>query len=324
MAGLASAGISELAVPAPVAVVSELHCDALAIANDNLRAALEMARLRESFTKAGIALLFLKGSTVGAIAYKSPLLKSANDIDILVSEEDVSAAAKLLNEEEYLCVLPDVRGPCSELVKWHSLHKELVWTRTGSAPVELHSRAVDSSEIMPDLTPWSASQSVEICPGIALPTMRLDLLVPYLAVHGTSSAWFRLKWLADFAGVVSDVEGELLEQIYSDSKGLRARRALAHALLLTEEIFGPMLPESLLAKVRADWGVELLHRIAERQLLNEREPTERTLGTFSIHLAQALMNPGLGFALRDVHRQLRETARAGIPKPRKRTGAREQ
>ena len=325
VASLASAGISELALPAPVSIVGELHSDALAIADDNLRAALEMARLRDSFFNAGIALLFLKGSTVGAIAYKNPLLKSANDIDILVGKEDVPAAAKLLSEGKYLCILPDVHGSCPELVKWHSLHKELIWTRTGSTvPVELHSRAVDSSEVMAELTSSSASQSVEICPGIAVRTLRLDLLVPYLAVHGTSSAWFRLKWLADFAGVVSGLESQFLEEIYSESKALGARRALAHALLLTEEIFGPMLPESLLAKAGADPGVELLQRIAERQLFNEREPTDRPLGTFSIHLAQALMNPGLGFALRDVRRQLRETARTRIPKPRKRTGTCEQ
>ena len=82
----------------------------------------------------------------------------------------------------------------------------------------------------PSLDVHSPAQEVEIAPGIALPTLADEELFAYLAVHGASSAWFRLKWIADFAAILDARTGAEIERIYQKSQVLGAGRAAGQAL----------------------------------------------------------------------------------------------
>ena len=69
-------------MPAPID--ESLRLQASAIVEANLRIAAESARLFTLFQSAGLQLLFLKGLTLGALAYRAPFLKMGWDIDLLV------------------------------------------------------------------------------------------------------------------------------------------------------------------------------------------------------------------------------------------------
>src|SRR5215213_2901899 len=99
--GLASHALSmlDVALPAPVHVA--LAGDARSIADQGLRAALESARLAAAFHKAGVPLLFLKGLTIGKLAYGNPFVKMGCDIDLLVAPDDLSPATAVLAELGY-------------------------------------------------------------------------------------------------------------------------------------------------------------------------------------------------------------------------------
>jgi len=70
-----------------------LALDAQSIVATNLRIAREARALKTHFDEAGISLLFVKGLTLGALAYPNPPLKMGWDIDLLVAPEDLSQAA---------------------------------------------------------------------------------------------------------------------------------------------------------------------------------------------------------------------------------------
>src|SRR5215218_1661581 len=72
----------EIVLPAPVRIA--LAADARVVVDQGLRAARESARLSYAFNAAGIPLLFLKGLTLGKLAYGNPFLKMGWDIDVLV------------------------------------------------------------------------------------------------------------------------------------------------------------------------------------------------------------------------------------------------
>ena len=141
------------------------------------------------------------------------------------------------------------------------------------------------------------------------PTLAADELFAYLVVHGASSAWFRLKWITDFAALIHGVAAEELERLYLRSQELGAGRAAAQALLLADSIYGSLGEATALKRrLQRDFQNRWLWRIAFRQLagrLEPREPTSHFLGTAAIHYSQFLLLPGPGFKISEFVRQAR-------------------
>jgi hypothetical protein len=288
-------------VPGPVA--EALAADAASIGIANLRAALESKELLERFECAAIPLLFVKGLTVGALAYSNPTLKMGWDIDLLVRDDDLVQAADLLCERGYDRVVP-ARG---DLRTWHNRRKESVWTLAShDVHVELHTRLSDNPDLLSGLGADSPRQAVEVAPGIALPTLAKDQLFSYLTVHGASSAWFRLKWITDLAALLHGESADEVERLYDRSQQLGAGRAAAQALLLAERLYAIGIGDGLRGRLYADPVNRWLVSVAKEQLGSLREPTERFLGTASIHLSQLFLLPGWRFKASDTSRQLKD------------------
>jgi hypothetical protein len=293
---------------APPAILESLSRDAEAIAAANLRAAAESHALADDFEAAGLPMLFVKGLTGAAIAYRRPLLKMSWDIDLLVAPENVADAGQRLAARGYRQQLPP---PPAELERWHRGRKESVWTRADGLTVELHSRLADNPRLIPCITVDSPSEAVTVAPGIRLPTLARDELFAYLCVHGSSSAWFRLKWISDLAGLLHGQSGEMIERLYEWSQALGAERAAGQALLLADSLFGSLAETGLHATLAQDRATRRLAEAAHAQLADgPREPTSALLGTWRIHLTQFALKPGLGFKLSEFSRQSRDAAAA--------------
>lgn len=275
-----------------------LQADARAIAQQGLRLASDSVRLAQGFAGAGIRVLFLKGLTIGALAYGDPFVKMGWDIDILVDPADIGRAASLLQEMGFKLVVPE---RIQRLQGWHGSNKESVWKHRSGATVELHSRLADQPQLLPQLEVTSAQQSVAIGPASALPTLADEGLFAYLCVHGASSAWFRLKWLADLAGFLHGRDQSALTDLYEGAMQLGAGRAPAQALILAQWLFGTTVGEEL-ERVMATRTNRWLARTALAQMLRG-EPTERSLGTVPIHLTQFFLVPGVGYKVAELRRQ---------------------
>lgn len=300
--GLAWNALAQSADHLPTDTVEMLASEARAIAATNLAIAAECDKLQGAFRQAGAPLLFVKGLTVGALAYRSPMLKMGWDIDLLVDPRDLAAAAGLLTERGYSLQLPASPG---QLQSWHGWSKESVWAREGSFHVELHTRLADSLRLIPNIDVHSSRQMVEIAPGASLPTLAQDELFAYLAVHGSSSAWFRLKWISDFAALLHGRSAAEIERLYRRSQDLGAGRASGQALLLADALFGTLDPvQALRDQLQADRATRLLCRAASRMISNgTTDPTERPLGTLAIHWTQFLLQHGLAFKFSELGRQ---------------------
>jgi hypothetical protein len=305
--GLAWRALAASGVPMPAEVSDALSGDAAAIAATNLEAAAECDRLRGRFADAGLRLLFLKGLTLGALAYGNASSKSAVDVDVLVEAAELERTAELLGELGYRLVVP---GRSSGLRRWHAARKESLWRKSGPGlSVDLHTRLADNDRLIAVLGVDSPTQSVDIGNHISLSTLGDDELFAYLAVHGASSAWFRLKWISDFAAVASGREPARIDRLYRRSQALGAGRAAGQALLLADRLFGTLerLPQ-LGDELRSDRATVRLYRAALGQLAGHPEPVEPTstpFGTLTIHWTQFLLAPGAQFKLSELGRQLR-------------------
>jgi len=289
----------------PAAITEELRVQASAIIEANLRIAAESARLLDLFRSADLPLLFLKGLALGALAYRDPFLKMGWDIDLLVGEDRLLDAARLLRSAGYLAITPS--GDGEPLKRWHRGRKESVWHRAeGGFHLDLHTRLADHPAMLPNVGIGSPSQTVPITKGIELPTLAKDELFAYLTVHGASSAWFRLKWITDLAALLHGKDADEIERLYDRSQQLGAGRAAAQALLLADQFYAIGIGERLRDRLCADAVNRWLASVAEEQLEALREPTERFLGTASIHLSQLFLLHGWRFKASDAARQLKD------------------
>lgn len=296
---------------APVAVEQELKSDSTEIAVSNLRSALECRDLVSAFNEARIPLLFVKGLTLGALAYGDISLKSGVDIDLLVAPNDLADAAAILQRAGYRLSEPkiDWQIDFQRLESWHSARKESVWVdRRRMFQIDLHTRLSDNQRLIPSIGPGSPHDIVEVAPRILLPTLRTDELFAYLGVHGASSAWFRLKWITDFAALCERCGPQEVERLYRSAQKLCGGRTAAQALLLADSLYGTLRHlSSLREELETDWGNRWLFKAALKQLGGGREPIEPTghlFGTWRIHLTQLPLMPGLRFPASELRRQL--------------------
>lgn len=310
--GLVWNALRQAGATVPPEAAEPLRASAERIARQNLRLTAESLRLAARLEEAGIPHLFVKGVALGALIYGTVGPKMGWDIDLLVPLAEVEAAAAALEAAGYRLVLPSGLRARARLERFHRDWKESVWTSAdGALTVELHTRLSDNPMLLGGVGPESPARTVEVARGRFLPTLGDDELFAYLCVHGASSAWFRLKWIADVAALLAAAEPEEVERLYRRSQALGAGRASAQALLLCERLFGTTLPPALAAELRADRTNRWLLRVALRKLAGRTLATELhhvRFGTATIHLMQLGLLPGLRFKLGELRRQLASVA----------------
>jgi hypothetical protein len=310
--GLAWNALSDVEIPDDVR--ARLSGAASAIAAQNLEALAECRSLHDRFEAANVPLLFLKGLTLGALAYTNPLIKAAIDVDLLIDSKHLRNAADVLRNAQYDLVAPRHVPDDATLSAWHVSWKESVWGKDSPRlQIDLHTRTADNPRLIPSIGAHSPCQIVAVANEARLPTLADEELFAYLAVHGASSAWFRLKWISDFVGLVHDRSGDEIIHLYQRSQQLGAGRASGQALLLADELFGILkqIPD-LRHELERDRAIRRLYRAAVGLLSGDPgEPTDTPWGTFAIHWTQFLLLPGFGYKLFELKRQAGRIRTAG-------------
>lgn len=289
----------------PTDIAETLSAGASAIAAQNLELAGASIRLKRDFEKAKIPVLFVKGITLGQLAYHDISLKMGWDIDILVPPECLDGSAAILEKEGYRLFAPSPPIGRDRLADWHGVWKESIWRDPRGIHVELHTRLADNRALIPNIGCRSPRQDVEVH-GHALPTLQTDELFAYLCVHGASSGWFRLKWIADLAALINSYDGEEIERLFRASQQFGAGRAAAQALLLAAHLFDTKVSADLVRELRSDRINRWLFAGAMRKLTGRTVATELDrvrLGTASIHAMQLALLPGWKFKFSEIMRQ---------------------
>jgi len=305
--GIVAQTLSKNGISTPAPIAQAIRTDTVAICARNLRSAAETLRLLREFDDASMPILFVKGLTLSAIAYGDPFVKMSSDVDFLVEPNAIGGAADILASLGYRLIVPAVDPLSSALPKWHSRLKESVWENPSTGlVVELHTRLADNPALIPTIGMGSPRQWIQVGSIGAFPTLTTDDLFAYLCVHGASSAWFRLKWIADLAGLVHKCGVNETERLYRASQLKAAGRAPAQALLLADRLSLLPVPTLLREQLMRDKANRLLTAVALWELGQAREPTERPLGTAGIHLTQPFLLKGWQFKVSDLKRQVRD------------------
>jgi len=304
--GLVRAGLVQAAVELPDHVDQALSGRAATIAVKNLRLAAEELRLWQAFEKAGVDLLFVKGSTGALLAYGTLALKTAWDIDLLVSRTDSDRASALLAGLGYERAIPDPGLTPRAFRRWSMHSKEMLWINSAvDIAVELHLDLFDNRQLLSGVGMGSPRQMVRHG-ALRLSTLASEELFAYLCVHGTIHLWARLKWLADVAAFIGS-NGLDCDRLHRSSVALGAGRCGALALLLCNRFFGTHLPERLLAELRTDQALLVLERstlAAMWRCETHAEGTESASHMLNMMAALFLMKPGWRYAVAELRYRL--------------------
>jgi hypothetical protein len=224
-----------------------LQLSGLSILNDalrnNTRRSLFLMRelflLLEVLEARNVFAVAHKGPALAALLYGSPALRAYEDIDVLVSPRQASAAKKVLLDASWN---PDEKfSPAEERAYIRSGYEFSFRSPTGVLAeiqwgVAQHFYAVDF-----DLEQMlQHSTELEVA-GRDLRILAPEDLLLALAVHAAKHMFERLSWLIDIAALVSTVRLGW-EDVYRKSEVYGIRRILGVALTAAERVSGITLP----------------------------------------------------------------------------------
>lgn len=201
-------------------------------------------RLQDSLAAAGIRVVPFKGMVLGTLLYADPALRNQGDIDVLIAQADIGKASAILREQGFAPQFPYAGLDADRQALVRRIQKDLVFVRPAPAPqaVEMHWRLIHNPHLFtPDFEAlWSRSQPFVLGPRTVRTLSNEDSFI-YLCAHGSSTAWYRLKWLADLEPFLHRVALDW-PLVLERSQQLNCLKAVGLGLLLAERLLGVALP----------------------------------------------------------------------------------
>jgi hypothetical protein len=202
----------------------------------------ETIRVTRALDSAGVRNAVLKGVPVGIRAFGTPTLKQSWDVDVLVAPSDAVAAARIISELGYRPRIPARPLTEAEFRRWSPVSKEAVFDAPTGRTVELHWGLSDHPMLLRGVAIEAAGEPVELLDGAVVMTLSDAANLAYLAVHGASHGWCRLKWLADFAGFLAAQPVDARVAMIEDARACGTGFALDQALLLSRQLLASAVP----------------------------------------------------------------------------------
>jgi len=204
-----------------------------------LRSLAELRRVIQEFQSHNISVRVLKGIPLAQSVFGDLSLRSTGDLDLLIDEDSILEADRLLRGFGYRGLFQVERFTPKRLAFYRTHWKDLAYQNsTTGFEVDLHWRCFRNSA-MPGAglcaTPAQETVSFGSFQVTTLPPMETLL---YLCVHGTLDGWLYLKSLADVGAMVRTMEPAQLDALAELAAGYGILPELSAALILVRRYFG--------------------------------------------------------------------------------------
>jgi Uncharacterised nucleotidyltransferase len=258
----------------PPAILDELRRDLLHNAQFNLGLSTELTKLLALFEQHRIAVVPLKGPMLTARLYGNLALRTSSDLDLLVREEDVLQAKRVLEANGYRL---------ASTLHWHSDQacfraRENQISFAGQddlISVDIHWRLLpgyfsspfDNNEV------WRDLREAELR-GAPVSVLSPEHQLLFLCAHGTKHLWERLGWVCDVARFLQ-IEREMdWPSVFEQARQTRTSRMLSLGLLVAEDLLGIALPPAAAECVASGHEARALARtVRERLFAGAPTPT---------------------------------------------------
>jgi hypothetical protein len=306
--GLIHQGLTAAQLDMPLVIATQLGAEAAALLRANLAVARESLRIQRLFKQADIPVLFVKGAPLAVLAFGNLGLRSAQDIDLLVSYEALPAATALLLDAGYLRFDPPLAFTDAQLQLLMPIRKDVgfIHQSTGRR-IELHWRLFLNSHAMALGSITTASQIVHITAAEGLRTLGEEDLFAYLCMHGALHWWNRLKWLADVNALLASTPEDGTERLVRAAEVRGVGPAAAQALLLCRNLLKAPLPASLMVALDKGTTLRWLEATALKAMTagrGERDPHDARFGTTRGSLSTFLLSRSWRYRMAEMNNHL--------------------
>ena len=194
-----------------------------------------MRRAARALAGRGIPVLVLKGLPLAQRLYGTPFARGSVDIDLLVPPDAVTAAERALIGAGWRRSMPDFRETPLR-TRWYETLVRDVWLDGPGGRLELHRRLLGNPFVFdPPFADLAGRGATVTLGGRAFPTLGDADQLLYLACHGLSHYWARLKWLCDLAALLGAMHDADIETAVARGRAEGLDAALAPALTLCRE-----------------------------------------------------------------------------------------
>ena len=245
--------------------------------------AFELLRIIEILKQNNIKIVPYKGPLLALIAYGETTLRSFDDLDILVTDEDYFKVRTILQQHGY--VTPPyiaLSDKDEDRFSYYFGEYPMVREKNGVC-LDIHRRPLGNGDLtlfgdLPQL--WNRLITITIA-GKEIQTFSHSDLLIYLCLNGFKDGWEILRSVCDVAGILQRQAGHLeWDYILSETRHLKIDRILGFGLLLAHQLLESPLPDDVLAHIETDrsttWLTDRICRkfMHEFETLQSRNPIE--------------------------------------------------
>lgn len=277
----------------------------------------EGQRLTGLMEAEGIACLVLKGAPLSMRIYGQPTLRDARDVDLLIEPRSLRRVEEILETAGLRLEKPNYRRGIGRALFRHYSHEYLLTAPSGIL-VELKTRLQPTGALLPLQVPAVLGRRVRISvSGTSLPTLADEDLLLYLCGHGARHCWFRLKWLADIAGLLIESTPEGLDSLLSSADRLGFEVPVLEALALAHDWLGSEVPEAILGRARQHPMVRRRRPLVEAAALETAAMPFRKAGfERMVDYSEYLLRNDLGYRAAVLERHLMTRVNAAFRRSR--------
>lgn len=227
---------------APGATLAALHAGAVQNARLCFQGISELTRLHQIFQEQGIGLRVLKGAPLAVFAFGDATLRGAGDLDLLVDEQSVTAADRILRQQGYACCEPAAWLTPRRFRSYKTYQKDFSYEhpKTG-ATIDLHWRLFRNRRLPFNIGADGAGLAWSQIGSQKIPVLPWDHSFLYLCVHGALDGWLRAKWLADIGAMLNKFSADELGRILEQAGNRGILPEVSAALLLCRQHLGSEL-----------------------------------------------------------------------------------
>lgn len=211
----------------------------------------ELIAILDLFRSEGLQAIPYKGPVLAAQAYGDFALREFEDLDLILRQNDMPKANRLIASLGYRAKYP---WPVSSDAAASLVPGEYCYrNELRRMIIDLHTdRTLRHFPLRPDIGALAERLVSISLSGHVIETFGSEDGLPLLCIHGSKDFWERISWIADVAEFVQAHPRLDWDQVIRRAESLRALRMLHLGLALAMSFLHLELPEEILQRVNAD------------------------------------------------------------------------
>lgn len=250
--------LADIGSAMPVALQERLRAEYHRNVFHCLANAAELIAVLRAFEAEEIPAMPFKGVTLAASIYGDLTMRTAGDLDVLISYCDLARATAVLQKRGYRQMAP-VKADGTPAIPDHYEYQferetdgmliELRWRFQLSYP--RHKKVLRfGSDLGLD---WAQQRGQTITlAGADVRAMNPEVTLLMLCMHGSKHVWSRLAWICDVAQLLRVSPGLDWQEVIREAKTLGLWRALALGILVAHRVASAPVPQPTLLDFETD------------------------------------------------------------------------